>query len=140
MNPSILKPYKLLAPLTTATYLLTMTITPPSSATSLRQYKNINAKQFNECIKPPSSNGSKQGWADYHGKNQGKVELKVRNQPMISDGTVAATLTYQFEPSEELLTLEIKQKTKFMFGMIEASNEQIWEGFDGLVTQCRKLN
>ena len=140
MNSSILKPYKLLASLTTASYLLTMTITPPASATALRQYKDINAKQFHECIKPPSSNGSEQGWADYHGENKGKVELKVRNQPMISDGTVAATLSYQFEPSEELLTLEIKEKTKFMFGMIEASNEQIWEGFDGLVTQCRTHN
>ncbi|MDJ0843069.1 hypothetical protein [Crocosphaera sp.] len=94
-------------------------------------------KQFNECIKPPSSNGSEQGWADYHGENQGKVELKVRNQPMISDGTVAATLNYKFEPSEKLLTLEIKEKTSFMFGMIQASDEQIWEGFDGLVQQCR---
>ncbi|MDJ0509210.1 MAG: hypothetical protein QNJ64_08165 [Crocosphaera sp.] len=140
MNSSLLKPYKLLASLTTVSYLLTMTITPQASATALRQYKNISAKQFRECIKPPTSNGSEQGWADYYGENKGKVELKVRNQPMISDGTVAATLTYQFEPSEELLTLEIKEKTKFMFGMIEASNEQIWEGFDGLVTQCRKHN
>ncbi|MEL4894644.1 hypothetical protein [Crocosphaera sp. Alani8] len=137
MKVLIRKPYNLLAYVTTATFLLGMTLSSSASATSLKKYENINPKQFNECIKPPSSNGSEQGWADYHGENQGKVELKVRNQPMISDGTIAATLAYKFEPSEELLTLEIKEKTKFMFGMIQASDEQIWEGFDGLVKQCR---
>ncbi|MDJ0731749.1 MAG: hypothetical protein QNJ33_17350 [Crocosphaera sp.] len=137
MNFPILKPYNLLAYVTTATFLFGMTLSSSASTTSLKKYDNINLKQFNECIKPPSSNGSEQGWADYHGENQGKVELKVKNQPMISDGTIAATLTYKFEPSEELLTLEIKEKTKFMFGMIQASDEQIWEGFDGLVRQCR---
>ncbi len=109
-------------------------------AQSLRQYKNINPKQFKECIKPPKSNGSEQGWADYYGENNGKVELKVKNQPMISDGTVAATLNYKFEPLKEILTLEILEKTKFMFGMIEASDQQIWEGFDGLVDECQKYN
>ncbi|ACB50478.1 unknown [Crocosphaera subtropica ATCC 51142] len=137
MNTSIRKPYNLLAYVTTATFFLGMTLSSSASNAPLRKYENINLKQFNECIKPPSSNGSEQGWADYQGENQGKVELKVRNQPMISDGTVAATLNYKFEPSEELLTLEIKEKTSFMFGMIQASNEQIWEGFDGLVKQCR---
>ncbi|MGK7955537.1 MAG: hypothetical protein AB4063_09800 [Crocosphaera sp.] len=140
MKAPIIKPYNLLASVTTATFFLSMTLSSSASATSLRTYENISLKQFNECIKPPNSNGSEQGWADYHGENQGKVELKVRNQPMISDGTIAATLNYKFEPAQELLTLEIKQKTKFMFGMIQASNEQIWEGFDGLVKQCRKYD
>ncbi|MDJ0597444.1 MAG: hypothetical protein QNJ37_01150 [Crocosphaera sp.] len=140
MNVSIRKPYNLLAYVTTATFFLGMTLSSSASTTSLKKYDNINLKQFNECIKPPSSNGSEQGWADYHGENQGKVELKVRNQPMISDGTIAATLSYEFEPSEELLTLEIKEKTSFMFGMIQASDEQIWEGFDGLVRQCRNYS
>ena len=138
MKAPIIKPYNLLASVTTATFFLGMTLSSSASTTSLKTYKNISLKQFNECIKPPNSNGSEQGWADYHGENQGKVELKVRNQPMISDGTIAATLNYNFEPSQELLTLEIKQKTKFMFGMIQASDEQIWEGFDGLVKHCRK--
>lgn len=137
MNVSIRKPYNLLAYVTTATFFLGMTLNSSASTTSLKKYENINLKQFNECMKPPSSNGSEQGWADYQGENQGKVELKVRNQPMISDGTVAATLNYKFEPSEQLLTLEIKEKTSFMFGMIQASDEQIWEGFDGLVKECR---
>ncbi len=138
MKAPIIKPYNLLASVTTATFFLGMTLSSSASTTSLKTYKNISLKQFNECIKPPNSNGSEQGWADYHGENQGKVELKVRNQPMISDGTIAATLNYKFEPSQELLTLEIKQKTKFMFGMIQASDEQIWEGFDGLVKHCRQ--
>ena len=137
MKALIRKPDNLLAYVTTATFFFSMTLSSSASSTSLKKYDNINVKQFNECIKPASSNGSEQGWADYHGENQGKVELKVRNQPMISDGTIAATLNYKFEPSKEILTLEIKRKTKFMFGMIEASDEQIWEGFDGLVKQCR---
>ncbi|MGK7880869.1 MAG: hypothetical protein AB4060_12315 [Crocosphaera sp.] len=137
MKLSIIKPDNLLAYVTTATFFFSMTLSSSASTTSLKKYDNINLQQFNECIKPASSNGSEQGWAHYHGENQGKVELKVRNQPMISDGTIAATLNYKFEPSEELLTLEIKKKTKFMFGMIEASDEQIWEGFDGLVKKCR---
>ncbi len=140
MKASIIKPYKLLAYVTTATFFFSMTPTSSASTTSLKKYDNINIKQFNECIKPASSNGSDQGWADYQGENQGKVELKVRNQPMISDGTIAATLTYKFEPSEELLTLEIKKKTKFMFGMVQATDEQIWDGFDGLVQKCRKYS
>ena len=77
---------------------------------------------------------------DYYGENNGKIELKVKNQPMISDGTVAATLNYKFEPLKEILTLEILEKTKFMFGMVEASDKQIWEGFDGLVEECQKHN
>ena len=137
MKALIRKPDNLLAYVTTATFFFSMTLSSSASTTSLKKYEKINHKQFNECIKPASSNGSEQGWADYHGENQGKVELKVRNQPMISDGTIAATLDYKFEPSEEVLTLEIKRKTKFMFGMIQASDEQIWEGFDGLVKQCR---
>ena len=109
-------------------------------AQSLRQYKNINLKQFQECIKPPESNGSEQGWADYYGENNGKIELKVKNQPMISDGTVAARLNYEFKPLKKTLTLEILEKTKFMFGMVEASDQQIWEGFDGLVEECQKYD
>ena len=140
MKALIRKPDNLLAYVTTATFFFSMTLSSSASTTSSKKYENINLKQFNECIKPPTSNGSEHGWADYHGENQGKVELKVRNQPMISDGTIAATLDYKFEPSEEVLTLEIKRKTKFMFGMIQASDEQIWEGFDGLVKQCRKLS
>lgn len=138
MNSSLLNSYNFLTTLTTVTCVLSMTIIPSASATSLRKYENINPKQFNECMRPPTSNGSEQGWADYHGENNGKIELKVKNQPMISDGTIAATLNYKFEPSDEVLTLEIKEKTKFMFGMIQASDEQIWEGFDGLVAECRK--
>ncbi|MEM8778208.1 MAG: hypothetical protein AAGF26_04905, partial [Cyanobacteria bacterium P01_G01_bin.49] len=64
-------------------------------------------------------------------------ELKVRNQPMISDGTVAATLSYEFEPSQNLLVLSIEEKTKFAFGLVEATDEQIWDGFDGLIEDCR---
>ena len=138
MKSSLLNSYNFFTTLTTIICVLSMSIIPSASAKSLRKYENINPKQFNECIKPPISNGSEQGWADYHGENNGKIELKVKNQPMISDGTVAATLNYEFEPSEGVLTLEIKEKTKFMFGMIQASDEQIWEGFDGLVKECRK--
>lgn len=133
------KPYSIAA-LTTATVFLSLGILAPADAKSLRKYENINQEQFNECIKPPESNGSNQGWAEYSGENQGKVELKVRNQPMISDGTVAATLNYQFEPSQERLTLSIEEKTKLAFGMIEATDEQIWSGFDGLIEQCRNYS
>lgn len=123
--------------LTTATCVLSMGIIPSAMAKSSRQYDNLNQKQFNECMKPPSSNGSEQGWAQYNGENSGTVELKVRNQPMIKDGTVAALLTYQFEPSQNVLTMKIEEKTKFFFGLGEASDDQIWDGFDGLVEKCR---
>ncbi|MEA5535698.1 hypothetical protein [Crocosphaera sp. XPORK-15E] len=128
---------RFIAALTTFSFSLSMGVMFPAMAKSLRQYENINQKQFNECIKPPTSNGSNQGWAEYYGENNGKIELKVRNQPMISDGTVAATLSYKFEPSEKMLVLEIEEKTKFAFGLIQASDAQIWEGFDGLVEECR---
>lgn len=140
MNPFISNQLRLIVALASAGCLLTVGMIIPAQAKSSKQYENINQKQFNECIKPPTSNGSEQGWAQYYGENDGTIELKVRNQPMIQNGTVAATLSYQFEPSKKMLTLKIEKKTKFAFGLIEASDQQIWEGFDGLVEVCRNAN
>lgn len=137
MNTAQLHSINSITAITTASF-LSLGLIFSAEAKSLRKYDNINQKQFNECVRPADSNGSNQGWAEYSGENKGKVELKVRNQPMISDGTVAATLNYQFEPTKERLTLSIEEKTKFAFGLIEATDEQIWEGFDGLIEQCRK--